>query len=123
MADNSITAEFTSPSDARMHHQISDWKCAVQMMPDGLLLVAIGACARDEDIAIIAERFGLDAAAMLRFRSESTPRKWNIAVTFTDGQRSLIRYRASPGEAEIVLRSTRNQKNVVQADLVADDGR
>lgn len=121
MVDNSIMAEFISPSDARLHHQISDWKCAVQMMPDGLLLVAIGACARDEDIAIIAERFGLDAAAMLRFRDESTPRKWNIAVTLTNGQRSLIRFQAPPGDAEIIQRFTLERPDVVNADLVADE--
>lgn len=121
MADNSITAEFISPSDARLHQQINDWKCSVQMMPEGLLLVAIGALASDDEIIRIADTFGLNADAMMGFRDQSAPRKWNLSVTLASGQRSLIRCQAPPGDAEIIRRFTLDRPDVVNADLVADD--
>lgn len=118
---SSPMAEFVSPSDTRIHEQINDWKCSVQMMPGGLLLVAIGALASDEEIIRIADTFGLDADAMIGFRDRSTPRKWNLSVTLASGQRSLIRCQAPPGDAEIIRRFTLDRPEVVNADLVADD--
>lgn len=115
--------EFVSPSDARIHGQISDWQCSAQMMPGGLLLVAIGALAMDDDIARIADTFELDAAEMMGFRDQSTPRNWNLAVTLRTGQRHLIPYKAPPGEAEIIRRFTLENPNVERADLVPDDGK
>jgi len=117
----SIKAEFVSPSDTRIHEQISDWKCSVQMMPGGLLLVAIGALARDDEITRIADTFDLDAAAMIVFRDQATCRKWNLSITRANGRRDLIRYRAPPGEAEIIRRFTLERPDVIRADLVPDE--